>query len=124
MSPKGDILLEPLFEPPTELILHSRARDRIPLARLRDESVGPADVPVDWRIRPCTERFFSIFRLAGASHCRQLELGHQQGTEQIGFVGTNPSFGEIGKENPLMIHCGFEIHPVANLSENVAANRA
>lgn len=53
-------------------------------------------------------------------HGGELELGDEQGAEEIGFVGSHAAFGEVGDENAGVVHDEWDADPVAHLPEDVA----
>ena len=67
----------------------------------------------------------AAFRLRDrtARHRGQLELRRQQGTQQVGFVMTQPSFGQVGDEDAGRVHDEGNAHFRPHLPKDVADDR-
>ena len=44
------------------------------------------------------------FPLVAAGHGGEMELGDEEGAEEIGFVLAHAAFGKVGDEDPTVVH--------------------
>ncbi len=58
--------------------------------------------------------------LAIAGHGGELELGDEQGADEVGFIVADLAFGEIGDEDAPLVHDKGDAHLAAHLADDVA----
>ena len=63
------------------------------------------------------------FRPVCPRHCAKLELRHQKGTKQIRLVMSKLAFGQVGDEQPLIVHDEGNVHFRFDLAQNVPNHR-
>ncbi len=61
-----------------------------------------------------------MFWLSTAGHGSELELGDEQGADQVGFVVADLALGEVGDEDATLVHDEGDAYLVAHLANDVA----
>lgn len=61
-----------------------------------------------------------VLGLAVPGHGGELELGDEQGAEQVGFVVADLALGQVGDEDAAFVHDKGDAHLVAHLADDVA----
>lgn len=61
-----------------------------------------------------------VLGLAVAGHGGELELGDEQGAEQVGFVVADLALGQVGDEDAAFVHDKGDTHLIAHLADDVA----
>ena len=63
------------------------------------------------------------FRPVCPRHRAKLELRHQKGTKQVRLVMAKLAFGQVGDEQPSIVHDEGDVHFLFDLAQNVPNHR-